>query len=68
MYINLEVKATNISESLDYSEALELVKLIDVDQIDADFTKECAQYFVQELIKLSEPGDDWTTSIREMLK
>lgn len=56
MPINIDL--FEIADNLDYENSLELIKLIDLQQLNTDFTEEAALYLLNEAIKGIDEGSE----------
>lgn len=49
--VDAEVFARDLANNLDHQEAMEIVKIIDVQMADWEFTKQLAAFFMNEVLK-----------------
>ena len=68
--IPVNIDLFEIADNLDYENSLELIKLIDLQQLNTDFTKEAALYLLNEAIKGIDEGSevkDFKRSVNDLL-
>ena len=49
--VDAEVFAIDLANSMNYEEAINIIKIIDIQMADWEFTKQLAAYFMNEILK-----------------
>jgi hypothetical protein len=62
---HVELDIEDFALTLEHSEALAVIKIIDTEQQSVDFTHECAMHFVKELLGFDV---EWLDDIRALVQ
>ena len=55
--VDAEVFAMDLANNMNYQEAINIIRIIDIQMADWDFTKQLAAFFMSEVLKEADDSD-----------